>query len=86
MLGIGLCGLAFGLPTRQLGGELLDTLLVELPFTLQVRESPEGQAALMEGVITLNRLDFGIGQGQWQSTETIGNEVKISITVVADSR
>jgi len=61
-------------------------VLVELPFTLQVRESPEGQAALMEGVITLNRLDFGIGQGQWQSTETIGNEVKISITVVADSR
>ncbi|MBP7721097.1 MAG: cytochrome b/b6 domain-containing protein [Alphaproteobacteria bacterium] len=61
-------------------------VLVELPFTLQVRESPEGQAALMEGVITLNRLDFGIGQGQWQSTQTIGNEVKISITVVADSR
>lgn len=61
-------------------------VLVELPFTLQVRESPEGQAALMEAVITLNRLDFGIGQGQWQSTETIGNEVKISITVVADLR
>jgi cytochrome b561/polyisoprenoid-binding protein YceI len=60
--------------------------LVELPFTLQVRESPEGQAALMEAVITLNRLDFGIGQGQWQSADTIGNAVKISITVVADSR
>lgn len=61
-------------------------VLVELPFTLQLRESPEGQAALMEAVITLNRLDFGIGQGQWQSADTIGNAVKISITVVADSR
>lgn len=61
-------------------------VLVDLPFTLQLRESPEGQAALMEGEITLNRLDFGIGQGQWQATDTIGNAVKINITVVADSR
>ncbi len=61
-------------------------VLVDLPFTLQLRESPDGQAALMESEITLNRLDFGIGQGQWQATDTVGNTVKISITLVADSR
>ncbi len=61
-------------------------VLVELPFDLEIRESPEGQAALMESDITLNRLDFGIGQGQWQDPATIGNAVKIHITLVADSR
>ncbi|MGB4108117.1 MAG: cytochrome b/b6 domain-containing protein [Alphaproteobacteria bacterium] len=61
-------------------------VLVELPFTLEIQESPEGQAALMESEITLNRLDFGIGQGQWQDSSTIGNAVKIHITLVADSR
>lgn len=58
-------------------------VLVDLPFTLQIRESPEGQAALMESHITLNRLDFGIGQGQWQETEAIGAEVKITLQVLA---
>lgn len=61
-------------------------VLVELPFNLEIRESPEGQAALMTSEIMLNRLDFGIGQGQWQDSSTIGDAVKIRITIVADSR
>jgi cytochrome b561/polyisoprenoid-binding protein YceI len=61
-------------------------VLIDLPFTLEIRESPAGQVALMEASIALNRLDFGIGQGQWQATDTIGDAVKIGITLVADSR
>jgi cytochrome b561 len=57
--------------------------LVDLPFTLQIRESPEGQAALMEATLTLKRLDFGVGQGQWSATDTIGGDVKIMITLLA---
>ena len=60
--------------------------VAELPFTLQIRESPNGQTALMQADLTLNRLDFGIGQGQWQDPNTIGNDVKVSITVVADAQ
>ncbi len=57
--------------------------LVDLPFTLQVRESPGGQAALMEATLTLNRLDFGVGQGQWRATDAIGGDVTITITLLA---
>lgn len=57
--------------------------LVDLPFTLQVRESPEGQAALMEAKLILNRLDFGIGQGQWSATDAIGGDVNLTITLLA---
>jgi cytochrome b561 len=57
--------------------------LVDLPFTLQVRESPEGQAALMEATLTLNRLDFGVGQGQWSATDVIGGDVNLTITLLA---
>jgi polyisoprenoid-binding protein YceI len=57
--------------------------MVDLPFTLSIRESPEGQAALMEGHVDLNRLDFGVGQGQWQVTDAIGGTVRLNITVLA---
>lgn len=58
-------------------------MAVEFPFTLDIRESPKGQAALMDGEISLNRLDFGIGQGQWSSPDTIGNAVAINVRVLA---
>jgi polyisoprenoid-binding protein YceI len=31
----------------------------------------------MVGSVTLRRLDFGVGQGDWASTEAVGNDVKI---------
>lgn len=31
----------------------------------------------MTGATTLRRLDFGIGQGEWESTEWVGNDVKV---------
>ncbi len=34
--------------------------------------------AKLEGLATLKRLDFGVGQGDWKSTEWIGDEVKVS--------
>ncbi len=61
-------------------------VVVDLPFSLQIRESPGGQAALMEAKVSLNRLDFGVGQGQWTATDAIGDGVKITITVVADAK
>ncbi|MGB4056639.1 MAG: cytochrome b/b6 domain-containing protein [Alphaproteobacteria bacterium] len=56
---------------------------LDLPFTLQIKETPDGQMAFMQGEATLNRLDFGIGQGQWQATDTIGGDVKITISLRA---
>lgn len=31
----------------------------------------------LSGQTTLRRLDFGVGQGEWKSTESVGNDVRI---------
>ena len=60
------------------------TLPVELPFSLAITPRLEGgETATMDAALTLNRLDFGIGQGPWESPETIGNAVKITVHLEA---
>lgn len=53
---------------------------VELPFSLNINEGEADMAA----EIVLDRLDFGVGQGQWQSTDAIGNRVEVMIQVKAN--
>lgn len=38
----------------------------------------KADAALLSGEAVLNRLDFGVGQGDWQGTDWVGNEVHIN--------
>jgi cytochrome b561/polyisoprenoid-binding protein YceI len=57
-----------------------------LPFTLVIDDSQGVRASKMDAEVTLNRLDFGIGQGQWKSTETIGNPVKLRIHIEAQTK
>lgn len=52
---------------------------VTLPFTLDI----QGARAVMKADLTLNRLDFGVGQGEWAATDTIGGDVKIKISLAA---
>lgn len=59
---------------------------VAFPFSLDIRKTPEGETALMTGELTLSRLDFGVGQGNWQSTEAIGDPVQIVLKVKATAR
>ena len=55
-----------------------------LPFTLIITEDQHGnESAEMSATIDLNRLDFGVGQGQWQKTDAIGNKVTINISLWA---
>jgi polyisoprenoid-binding protein YceI len=49
---------------------------IEFQFT------PGAADAKLTGSAKLNRLDFGVGQGDWKSTETIGNAVKINFSLV----
>ena len=57
---------------------------VSLPFALQITSDADGtRTAHMTATVTLKRLDFGIGQGTWKDTQTIGNEVKIEISLTA---
>jgi polyisoprenoid-binding protein YceI len=49
---------------------------IEFQFT------PQAAGAKLSGSAKLNRLDFGVGQGDWKSTETIGDAVKINFSLV----
>jgi len=46
---------------------------VPVTFTLV----PAGTATVMKGSASLDRLDFGLGQGEWASTEWVGNTVEV---------
>jgi polyisoprenoid-binding protein YceI len=56
------------------------TRQVVLPFTLTI----DGAVARMQGSLTVNRNDFGIGQGDWAKSDWVGQPVKIDIKLVAD--
>lgn len=59
-------------------------LPVVLPFTLDIKETADGGAvAAAEGGLSLNRLDYGIGSGQWADTSAVGNAVRISVSLKA---
>lgn len=60
-------------------------LALDLPFKLYVTESNGILTAHATGQTTLKRLDFGVGDGEWKSTDMVGNEftVKIDITATA---
>jgi cytochrome b561/polyisoprenoid-binding protein YceI len=53
-----------------------------LPFTLKI----EGDKARVSGVTSLDRTAFGVGQGEWKSTDQIPAEVKVSVNLTATRR
>lgn len=68
------------------------TLPVSFPFTLDFVPQAAPDTALtdngarqvvMIGVLKLNRLDFGIGQGQWQKTDAIAETVDVGLKISA---
>ena len=52
---------------------------VPIEFTLQT--DPSGGGAWLKGSAALKRLDFGAGQGDWSSTEWVGNDVKVQFAI-----
>ncbi|MEM8987436.1 MAG: YceI family protein [Pseudomonadota bacterium] len=53
---------------------------VALPFTLKI----DGESAAATGEITLNRTDFGVGEGKaYETDKEVGFEVKVTFTVEA---
>ncbi|MDO8800869.1 YceI family protein [Phenylobacterium sp.] len=52
---------------------------VRLPFTLKI----DGDKARMSGVTSLDRTAFGVGQGEWQATDQIPAQVKVSVQLTA---
>ncbi|MBL8267427.1 YceI family protein [Steroidobacter sp.] len=50
---------------------------VPIDFTF---ESKDG-AAWLKGAAKLKRLDFGVGQGEWKDTSTVGNDVEVRFSL-----
>jgi polyisoprenoid-binding protein YceI len=51
----------------------------EVPIDFKFTTTPAG--AKLEGSATVKRLDFGVGQGEWKSTEWIADEVRIAFSL-----
>jgi len=51
------------------------TRTVSLPLTWRTATVQGRGVGYLSGQTTLRRLDFGVGQGQWRSTDMLGNEV-----------
>jgi cytochrome b561/polyisoprenoid-binding protein YceI len=52
---------------------------LSLPFSLKI----DGDTATASGVTTLDRTTFGVGQGEWASTDEIAAKVKVSFKLTA---
>lgn len=56
---------------------------VSMPFTLDIREEKGQRIAYMQGKLTINRLDFGVGQGEWAGTDAVPAAVAVTVQVKA---
>lgn len=54
------------------------TLDVSAPFTFQAN----GTRGLFDGVFTIKRLDYNIGEGVWTDVSTVANEIQIKFHIV----
>ncbi|UAL10324.1 YceI family protein [Caulobacter segnis] len=55
---------------------------LSLPFTLKI----DGDTATARGVTTLDRTTFGVGQGEWASTDEIAAKVTVSFALTAKTK
>lgn len=62
------------------GALTLHGITKEVPLDFRFVTTPG--AAKLEGTAKFKRLDFSVGQGEWKSTEWVGNEVKVAFTLV----
>jgi polyisoprenoid-binding protein YceI len=48
---------------------------------LPLKVTPAGTGVELSGETTIRRLDYGVGQGDWKSTEAVGDAVKLQYKV-----
>jgi len=54
---------------------------IHVPFTLRTATEQGKSVSYLTGKTTIKRLEFGVGQGDWKSTEWVGDDVTISYSV-----
>ncbi len=79
---------------RALGGDRYEaagqltlrdsTRAIALPFRFDLA-APGGRTARLTGATTLQRLQFGVGQGEWRSTEWLDDAVRVEFSVALEA-
>ncbi len=54
---------------------------IHIPFTFRTSDEQGKPAGYLVGRTALKRLDYGVGQGDWKSTEWVGNDVAVSYSL-----
>jgi polyisoprenoid-binding protein YceI len=54
---------------------------MHVPFTLRSATEQGRRVLYMTGKTLIKRLDFGVGEGDWKSTEWVGNEVTVTFNL-----
>lgn len=54
---------------------------IHVPFSFRTADEQGKPAGYLLGKTTLKRLDFGVGQGDYKSTEWVGNDVSVSYSL-----
>lgn len=54
---------------------------IKLPITFQTKEEKGKQVGYLTGRYTLKRLEYGVGQGDWKSTEWVKDDVIVSFSL-----
>jgi len=52
-----------------------------VPFTFRTTSEQGATVGYMSGKVTIKRLDFGVGQGDWRATDQVGNDVVVSFAL-----
>lgn len=54
---------------------------IKIPLTFTAKNEGGKQADTLTGEVLIKRLDFGVGQGEWKSTEWVGNDVTVKFSL-----
>jgi polyisoprenoid-binding protein YceI len=54
---------------------------VKLPITFQLKAEKGKQVGYMTGRVTIKRLEYGVGQGDWKSTEWVKDDVLVTFSL-----
>jgi polyisoprenoid-binding protein YceI len=70
-------------PGRYEAAGVLTLRGVAKPLTLPFSLAITGASAKMSARVPLNRLAFGVGQGEWKATDTVAAEVTVMVDLTA---
>ena len=56
----------------------------DVPVEFRFTQTPGG--AKLDGTANLKRLDFGVGQGEWRSTEMVRDDVKVEFSLALKAK